>query len=357
MEEQTSENLNNGTFVMRKKLDKIFKELDVELPVFILTHTHPDPDAMASAVGMSVLLKVAYGLTSKIYHLGEVSHPQNRSMRNILHVTLHDGREIDDDNFSAIVVVDTDLEGTGMKSEKICKADLRVDHHNMDRSNGAKVSDVRSVGSSSGIVAEYLKEYNVDLSEHSDCATSLVLGIKSDTNDFTGLDTSELDMESYRFLLPYVNKESLSKVIQYTLPKVVFEMEAKAFAEKEIKNTTLVSFLGDIKSINRDVLSTVADRLIRMDAITTVVILGVIDGFVVASIRSFDSRVNVNDLAVAVFGKENAGGKDFAGGARLPLGQAFDLLTDEETINKVKNEVINKIKEKIFDVLGEHVAN
>lgn len=339
------------SLVQKDKMNDIFGNINDGV-VAILIHPAPDPDCLGAATGFAVLLNEVYKLNSKIFHLGEVSHPQNKSMKNVLHIQLNDGAEFNHENFAAVVIVDTDLEGTGLKIDGF-KADVRIDHHSMDRSNGATLSDVRMVGSSSSIVWDYLKEFSVSLEDYSDAATALVLGIKTDTLDFTTANTSELDMEAFRSLLPLVNKVSLATVTKYPLPKIVFEIETSAFKNKDILNTVLVSFVGEISSHNRDVIPTIADRFVRMDGINTVVIMGIVDSCIIASIRSSDSRVNVHDTCVDVFGKDNAGGKEGSGGARLSLGAAFEMLEDKDVREKVAQDVVQQFKKKIFDFLGE----
>ena len=337
----------------KEKVDEIFGNLTGDDTVAILIHPSPDPDCLGAAAGFSVLLKETYGLNSRTFHLGEISHPQNKSIKNVLRISLEDGRDFEPSNFSATVVLDTDLHGTGFKNDKFQEADVRIDHHVTDR-NGARFKDVRVVGSTCSIVWDYLKTFDVDLSEYKDEATAMVLGIKTDTLDFTRADTSDLDLEAYRSLLPFVDKNSLAKVIKYPLPKVQFEIEAKAFKDKEVRGTTLISFVGEITAHNRDIIPTIADRFSRIDGVSTAVIMGLIENKIVVSVRSEDARVDVYDLCVGAFGKKNAGGKDGSGGATFNLGPAFELITDKETKEKVRTEVVSQLTEKIFEALGEH---
>jgi len=164
----------------KEQMNKIFGELKADSTVGILVHPSPDPDCLGAAAGMSVFLKEIYGLNSKIFHFGEISHPQNKSLKNVLHITLADGRDFNPDDVSAVIVLDTDLEGSGFKTEKLQEVDVRLDHHAMDRGNGAKLKDVRAIGSTCAIVWEYLQAFEVDLEAYKDEATAMVLGIKTD---------------------------------------------------------------------------------------------------------------------------------------------------------------------------------
>lgn len=335
--------------------DAELNEADLGKPVAILLQHSPDPDCLGAARGFAVLLQEVYGLSSKIYHYGEVSHPQNRSMINVLHIELFNGDDFNLEEHSRTVVLDTDLSSTGFNKRGLQSVDVRIDHHSMDRDEDPQLKDVRlTVGSTCSIVWQYLKEFGVDLKEHADVATALVLGIKTDTMDFTSTNTSELDMEAFRNLLPFVDKVALAKLTKYMLPKIQFETESKAFAAKEIRETVLISSIGETNEHNRDIISTIADRFARMDGISTVVILGVIDAHLVASVRSEDTRINLSKFVSEVFGKKFSGAKEGAGGARVPLGPAFELITNQEVKDKVMDEIVTSVKEKIFQFLGDN---
>jgi len=336
----------------KQKLNNIFKDLDKDTVVGILVQQSPDPDCMGAAAGFSVLLKEEFDLDTKIYHFGEVSHPQNKSLKNILHISLQDGNDFDPNDVSATVVLDTDLSSTGF-SDKLDKVDVRIDHHTLDRDEEPTLKDIRPVGATCSIVWEYLDQYEIDLSEYSDAATAMLLGIKTDTIDFTSANVSQLDMEAYRNLLPYVNKEALAKVTNFPLPKEVFELEALAYENKKERGTTLTSFVGELTSHSRDTISTISDRFARMAGINTVVIMAVIEDHLQASIRSDDARVDVDDLCKKVFGKEYAGAKEGAGGARLPLEESFKYINNKEVKEKMVEEIIRTFQNKVFEALGE----
>jgi nanoRNase/pAp phosphatase (c-di-AMP/oligoRNAs hydrolase) len=160
-------------------------------------------------------------------------------------------------------------------------------------------------------------------------------------------------MEAYRALLPYVDKIALARAKNYPLPKVIFETEAKAFKNKEIRNTALISFVGEVTAYNRDIIPSIVDRFVRMDGINTAVILGIIDDKLIASVRSNDGRVDVNTLCAQVFGKDNGGGKEGSGGAMVPLGFAYQLLIEKKEREECMDKVIVGLKNKIFKALGE----
>lgn len=337
----------------KDKMNEIFEAVDKDLHIAILVQNSPDPDCMGAAKAFAVLLKEVYSLDSKIYHFGEISHPQNKSMKNVLHIALEDGSEFDLEKVGATVVLDTDLTSTGFKSETFTKVNVRIDHHSMDRDEEPQLLDIRSCGATCSIVWEYLQEFGVSLEEHSDVATALILGIKTDTLDFTSSNVAELDMEAFRGLLPYVDRVKLARVTKFPIPKEVFELESLAYKNKIERGTTLVSFIGELTPHSRDTISTISDRFARMAGTDTVVIMAFIDGHLQASIRSDDSRVDVKDLCIKVFGKEFAGAKEGAGGARVPMNGSFNYISSKEVRDQVIKEIVGFFQNKVFEVLGE----
>lgn len=335
----------------KNKMNEIFGKLDKDKPVAILTHGFPDPDSIGSSAGMALLLKEVYGLSSKAYHLGSISHPQNKTLKNVLHIQLEDAKNFKPGSASAIVVLDTDLMGTGLK-DIIGTADLRIDHHLMSRDEVVKLSDVRVVGAASSIVWEYLKEFGIDLNENRTIATAMAIGIITDTNTFTSQNTEALDIDAFRALIQFADKTLMTKILQYPLPKYTFDVEMLAYKEKEVKNTTLFTYIRDV-SQHRDSIATVADRFIRIDGIDSVMVAGLVGNDLVFSVRSDDARIDVDSLIVSIFGRQYGGGKEGCGGATFPLGMGIALIADKKIRESAINEIVNGFKNKLFEVLGE----
>lgn len=337
--------------------DQLFSSLKEDASVAILVQPNPDPDCLGAAAGISLLLSEHYNLKSKIYHYGEVSHPQNKSMVNILNLRLYKGDSFCLKDHSLTVVLDTDLSNTGFKEEGSFESPhLRIDHHTMDRDPGAIIEDVRNVGSTCSIVWEWLHEFNVSYENHADVVTAMILGIKTDTNDFSAESTADLDFEAFRALIPYVDKDKLGLLTVYPLPKSLFEHEMVAFTSKCVKNSVLVSFIGNVVSQKRDEIPIIADRFVRMDGISTAIVLGIVDDDLTASVRSTDSRVNVSDLCSEVFGEAHSGAKSGAGGARVPLDSMVPvegMTLSDEARSVMEKELFKHYSEKIFSQLGE----
>ena len=339
---------------IKENMNKVFENLDKDFSVAILLQQSPDPDALGAALCFSTLIRIIYGLDSKIFYFGEISHPQNKVIKKVLHISLNNGEEFDSKDVSATVVLDTDLKSTGFESEELLKVDVRIDHHSMDRDVDPILKDIRNVGSTCSIVWDYFNEFGIEFKDYPAEATAIIAGIVTDTINFTSDTLSELDLKAFASVLPFANKSLLAEINKFPLPKEVFEKEAEAFQSKSVVGTTLVSNIGEISAHSRDLISTISDRFARMAGINTVVIMAVIDNHLQASIRSDDSRVDVNDLCIKVYGKEFGGSKGgVSGGARVPLESALEYIKDKDVRSQVIEQIFVTHKDRIFEALGE----
>jgi hypothetical protein len=76
-------------------------------PLRILTHDHPDPDALAAAYGLHYLAREAFGVESKIIYRGAVGRTENRDMVRILEIPARRLRARDLVRHRHVALVDT----------------------------------------------------------------------------------------------------------------------------------------------------------------------------------------------------------------------------------------------------------
>ncbi|MDZ7794355.1 MAG: hypothetical protein U5P10_11910 [Spirochaetia bacterium] len=56
--------------------------------LLIITHTHPDPDTIASAAALRLLVKKCFGVNSSIAYKRDYCRAENRAMVQKLNITL-----------------------------------------------------------------------------------------------------------------------------------------------------------------------------------------------------------------------------------------------------------------------------
>lgn len=311
-----------------KDLKVAIEGLEENAHIAIVMHENPDPDAIGAALGLKKLFRIwkPEVKCSNIYS-GEISHSQNKTMVNVLNVTMVHVSEIEDFGvYSFFALVDCVPDRClPFIENKDVKCNFVIDHHRSETKK-ANISDVRSVGSTSTMVWEYLKKEEIEFDKNSDedsvVATALLVGIKTDTQDLVTENVTNLDFEAYKSLMHHIDRGKLSSIINYPIPSYQLELRNKLDTEGNFKmdNGVFVGGIGNISTSKRDVLPILADERSRLEDVNTAFIFAIVGDDLCVSVRSINLAVDVNALCQKIFGKDNAGGKQGAGAAKLPLG-------------------------------------
>lgn len=325
---------------------------DYDKEIHVIVHSYPDPDAISSALGIHHYLAALGYKVGNIYYSGEVSHPQNMAMLNILNLKMVDYDEHPFELGIKAILVDTSNIGPDSNQQSIDPKTVEivavVDHHRGKNPKCAKI-DSREVGSCASIVWEYLNSVQYDFStdEGSNLATSIVLGISTDTNFLTSENVTDLDFEAYKQVLNFINRQKFTQIMEYPLPVYLFELRQKAFLNEnyKIEKSTLVSGLGVISPSKRDAIPIIAEEFIRMPGVTTSVVFAIIGDYISISIRSKNVTLDIDEFIKKVFG--TGGGKRGSGGAKISLG-FFYIENSESIIEEVWGITKKIIFSKIF---------
>ena len=172
----------------------------------VLIVINADPDAIASAMAVSRLLwrKV---LNVTIAHINTINRPDNLAMIRLLGVTMVPFEEITVDQFSRIVLVDSQPDHNEHMAE--LRPDVIIDHH-PDSAAKAPFLDIRpDYGATATILTEYLRAAKIKPSAK--LATGLYHAIKTDTNDFKGQTQIE-DVRAFQYLFRHANIHLARKI-------------------------------------------------------------------------------------------------------------------------------------------------
>jgi len=307
----------------------------------ICMHNGPDPDAIGSALGMQFILN-NLGWNSQIYYSGEISHPQNKTLVNVLDIPLSKTEE----NIEGINIC---VDGTEANS-CVKTADFVIDHHkNITK---AKLSIIEpSYGSCVSLIWQLFKELKIELtSEDSNVATALLLGVRTDTNDLTSENMVVEDFTAYQELLDFADKEALQKIMNYPLPRYLYDKRINLHREGNFyeSNGTFVGGIGFITGAQRDAIAILSEEYTRMESVNTAVIFAITDKKNLhVSIRSSLTSLDVGALCHELFG-DFGGGKAYKGGATIPLSfygelengeaSAFWKITCKQMFKKILKE-------------------
>lgn len=336
---------------MSQSLINFSEILSADKDTHVVIHNFPDPDAIASAMGMIQFIKHLGHKAGNIYYTGEISHPQNKSMTTLLNANLISYEDDPFEEGSEIILVDTNNVGEESNQPLINPKSVKIvaviDHHKGKHPKSAKV-DSRHVGSSASIVWEYLKssDYDFNSDEGKILATALVTGIFTDTQSLMSDNIANLDFEAYQYLLQKVDKQKLKSIMNYPLPTYLFELRQRAFLKENqiIEESVMVAGIGIINQSKRDALPIIADELLRMNGISTSIVFAIIGDMIDISVRSSDITMDVAKFVQSVF--NSGGGKQGAGRSTISLG--FFSMNGNEELNTdiwevAKKMVMNKV--------------
>ncbi|NJE03304.1 DHH family phosphoesterase [Thermococcus sp. MV11] len=319
--------------------------------LLIVMHDNPDPDAIASAVALSVIAQTL-GFKTQIVYGGEIAHHENRAFVNLLGIDL---RKVSRGSYELkrypfIALVDCQPNGnlTTLEQSDYERIKILIDHHQILQHLQELIPedaflDIRpDVHSSSAILAEYLRMLNISLSPL--LATALFYGIYIDTKKFSKL--SHVDLKAIEFLAGKVDYELLDKIEHPDISTETAEILAKAIMNRRIYKNVVISNVGFIT--NRDAIAESADFLLRLEGINTVLVFGIVDDRIEISARTRDVRVNIGAVLREAFGDiGSGGGHSQSGGARIPLG-IFKLAKDKSSLLRLAEEAIT---EKFLEAL------
>jgi len=296
--------------------------------VSVLMHPNPDPDAMASALGVARLAEVN-GVTPHLQYAGQIRHQENRAFETVLNLDFEAIENAGDIAAKSVVLVDHN-EPRGFSGAKGVDPVAVVDHH-PGEGTGRQFTDVRpEYGSCASILAEYFEEMgwdpvppeldNPDDDElPSTVATGLVYGIHSDTNRLTK-GCSEAEFAASAYLYDGVDEDRLERIANPEVDAEVLDVKARAITERDVRNAFAVSDVGTVS--NADAIPQAADELLRLEGVTAVVVVGCKGDTLHLSGRSRDDRVHMGKTLEAAVGDiptASAGGHARMGGGQLSV--------------------------------------
>lgn len=317
------------------KMINELKEKDIQ-DINVIVHDGPDPDAFGSAEGVVLILK-HFGINSRICYSGEISHPQNKTIVNVLNITAEKMSEkIDGIN----ICVDCTPQNSCAK-EALCV----FDHHKM--TTKAKYQFIYpNMGACATIVWKMIKELEIELPKENHSAfTSLLLGIRTDTNDLISDYMTKDDFVAYQELLELADKEALQKVMNYPFPRYLYDKRLVLHKDNNSyeSNGVFVGGIGNISSTQRDVIAILAEEYARMESVTTAIIFAIIDKkSLEVSVRSTNVSLDVKQMCKDLFG-DFGGGSSYKGGAKIPLGFYGDIKDEKNFWDLTCRNMFDKV--------------
>lgn len=308
----------NAARKTRKKVAALVSLLKEAKSVLIVMQNNPDPDSIASALGLRKIANSQGETQCTIACGGTVGRAENRALVRYVGLNLRPLADLDPAKFDLTCMVDTQP-GTGNNAfPPDAIPDIVIDHHPMRQTTRkCKFTDVRrKYGSTSTIVCEYLQHLGITIEMQ--LATALLYGVRSDTQDL-GREATKADMDATYFLYPLANKRMLSQIQRGRVTREYFQMLTEALKNARVyQNNVIITNLGSVE--NPDIIGELADLFLRDDDANCTMCYGQHEEKFLISVRTSDESLEANKLAHRVVGRKGTGGghKTYAGG-QIPL--------------------------------------
>lgn len=247
--------------------------------VGLLLQPDPDPDGLASALALRVLLG-RNKISTPFLAFGKVTRPENLAMMRLLDLEVHTISVDDLRAFDRIALLDVQPAHFG--SVKLPRLDAIIDHHPLKEGSMAPHLDIRpSYGATSSIMTEYLHASAINIGQR--LATALLYGIKSDTL-FLNREVIDADLDAFISLYPDINYNLLRRMEKPELPMRFAPVLASALRSMVKEQGVLSTCLGQVE--REDLIPQVADFLMQFEDVEWVLCSGIYDDDVVVSIRN-----------------------------------------------------------------------
>jgi nanoRNase/pAp phosphatase (c-di-AMP/oligoRNAs hydrolase) len=313
--------------VARARVARIRRLLDPADRVLILMQDDPDPDAIASALALRVVLGRSKH-AAPIATFGRVTRPENRAMTRILDIDVERIEPSAVAGFDAVAMVDVQ---PSFFEERIGDVALVIDHHPEEQPVTARVKDVRpSYGATATILTEYLRATDAKIAPR--LATALLYAIKADTL-YLERGATRADVDAFAFLHPLANHNALRRIERPDLPEAALETLALGIARRRLTDDVLFTHLGPVGY--PELIAQFADLFLSIEGAEWSVVSGIVNDELHVSVRNVGYVRSAGEVVREAFGDlGGAGGHRAMAKAVIPLGTWRTRIgeTDPDTI-------------------------
>jgi len=299
----------------RPAAKKLLRTLAGKKNILVTTHLHPDPDALASAMGMTLLLKSRLKDANVTLSVkGKLGGGINSRFAELSKLNLSPWPERALSKFDAIILLDTQPPFAFSPLPPEIQPIAVVDHHRpYKRKPRCAFCDVRTdVGATASIVFSYLMELDVPISPS--LAASMLYAIESDLAGAAGTP-GELDNIALSNLTLLADTHILYQMRYVALPESYFQSFALGLQNAVYFEHALISHLQQIDSLEKPAI--LADAMLRFDKVDWVMVTAIHQGRLLVSLRTSDPQMTAADMIRRVLRTDGEGGGHLrkAGGA------------------------------------------
>lgn len=358
---------NQKTDTLRQTLEKHSGEKHL-----IILQDFPDPDALSSAWAYKLIAQ-EYEIDGDIVYAGTLSHQENIALVKLTDLplkrwTLESAKKKDLSVYQGCAFLDnqgTTSQLTPLVME-VMPAIAIVDHHKLQEDLHPEFVDIRpSVKATATILTQYIQagllKFDTNSSEHIKCATALMHGLRSDTNQLRQAADEEFLAAAY--LSRFYDASLLDAVLQSSRSKRVMDVIQKAISHRHIENNFSMAGVGYLRALDRDAIPQAADFLITEENVHTAVVYGIVIDqekeleVVIGSLRTNKITLDPDEFIKEAFGTDTegrffGGGRAQAGGFEIPIG-FLSGFNENATYADKKWEVFDaQVKQKLSKLVN-----
>ncbi|MES3518497.1 MAG: bifunctional oligoribonuclease/PAP phosphatase NrnA [Natronomonas sp.] len=305
----------------------------------IVCHNNPDPDCLASALGLGRIAAAAGIDERHILYSGDISHQQNRAFVNLLDIDLRSfdpAAVVDRPEGSLLAFVDHSTPGVNNRVPEGTPVDIVIDHHPAETIEARFVDHREEIGATATILTEYVRELGID--PDATLTTALLFAIRRETLNFLR-GATRLEYDAAGFLQEHTDRELLQRLSAPSVTGATIDAIATAINNRSIRGAVLITHVG--RTRDRDALPQAADYLATLEGVETAIVFGIVDGSIQLSGRSTDARVHIGDALKNAFDDVgSAGGHREMAGGEIPLGIFADYADDDAELLAIVERVV-----------------
>ena len=285
-------------------------------PLLILTHDHPDPDAMASAWALAYLAQRLAGLRARLAYGGIIGRMENQMLVRLLRIPIRPLTRATLERAASVALIDTQPPFQNNPFSAAARATLIIDHHPPHAQTQADFALIdRGVGATATLLVEACEAAR--LAPPAPLSTALAYGISSETQQL-GREAGPRDLAAYRRCFARARVRLLAKIQNPPRPTSFFYTLGTAIHQAFVLDAVIGVHLGRVPS--QDVVAHMADFLLTHEAARWSIVTGRYKDQLMVSLRTRNPRAEAGRLLWRLLGCGAA-----AGGHRMIAGGAISL--------------------------------
>ncbi len=338
----------------------------------IILQDFPDPDALSSAWAYQLIAQ-EYKINCDIVYAGTLSHQENIALVKLTDLpiqrwTIDTAKKKDLSQYQGCAFLDN--QGTTSQLTPLARETMPVvaiiDHHKLQEDLDPEFADIRpAVKATATILTQYVQSgmlrFDSSLGDHVKCATALMHGLRSDTNQLR--QATDEEFLAAAFLSRFYDVSLLDAILQSSRSQRVMDVIEKALSQRRIENNFSMAGVGFLRALDRDAIPQAADFLITEENVHTAVVYGIVldkekeQEVVIGSLRTNKITLDPDEFIKEAFGTDSqgrffGGGRSQAGGFEIPIG-FLSGFNENATYADKKWEIFdNQVRQKLLKLVS-----